>query len=191
MAIGINEFRAGFNGTRPNRFKVSFDEVPAGVPGAPAYLDLYVKATSVPGSSIGVIPTPWMGRVVKFSGERTFADWTIQVYDSSNPTINLRTFFEAWIDSMDGRNTHNINYKNVGSAKVKWNDISGNTGVGIHSNQEMFNSVITLRNCFPIDISAMELSYDAVDTFAEFTITLAYDFWEVDTGGGFVGPPQN
>ena len=49
--------------------------------------------------------------------------------------------------------------------------------------------MITLRNCFPIDISAMELSYDAVDTFAEFTITLAYDYWEVDAGG-FVGPPQ-
>ena len=186
MAIGINEFRAGFNGTRPNRFRISFDEVPAGVPGAPENLDLYVKATSVPGSSIGVIPTPWMGRVIKFSGERTFADWTIQVYDSSNPSVNLRTFFEGWIDSMDSRNDHNINYKNVGSALVGWNDISGNTGVGVHADQTSWKSMIMLRNCFPIDISAMELSYDAVDTFAEFTITLAYDYWEDMSGASAV-----
>ena len=172
MASGINAFRSGFNGTRPNRFKVDI----FGPGTTPEKLDLYVKATSVPGSSIGVIPTPWMGRVVKFSGERTYADWTIQVYDSSSTSSNLRKFFEDWIESMDTRETHDINYKKTGSADIKWNDISGNTGVGSHEDQTNFNSVISLVNCFPIDISAMELSYDAVDTFAEFTITLAYDY---------------
>ena len=178
MAAGINEFRAGFNGTRPNRFKVQLDTSNLSI-AAPEQLDLYIKATSVPGSSIGVIPTPWMGRVIKFSGERTFADWTIQVYDSSIPANNLRTFFESWINLMDSRDTHDINYKAVGSAIVNWNDIDSATGIGIHTNQTNFKSAITLINCFPIDISAMELSYDAVDTFAEFTITLAYDYWEL------------
>ena len=118
-----------------------------------------------------------MGRVIKFSGERTYADWTIQVYDSSVSSANLRTFFEGWIEQMDSRNEHNISYKLTGSAEVLWNDIASATGVGIHADQGKFTSIISLQNVFPIDISAMELSYDAVDTFAEFTVTLAYDFW--------------
>jgi hypothetical protein len=174
MASGINAFRTGFSGTRPNRFRVDI----FGPGGNLNNLEIYVKATSAPGSSIGVIPTPWMGRVIKFSGERTYADWTIQVYDSSVSSENLRNYFEEWIEIMDGRDTHNINYKKTGTAEVKWNDIASSTGVGVHDSQTNFNSVMTLVNCFPIDISAMELSYDAVDTFAEFTITLAYDYHE-------------
>ena len=138
--------------------------------------DIYCKATVVPGSSIGVIPTPWMGRVVKFSGERTYADWTVQVYDASVSASDSRTFFEKWIDAMDTRDTHNIAYKHVGSASVHWDDILSTTGVGVHNDQK-FQKSVTMVNLFPIDISAMELSYDAVDTFAEYTITFAYDYW--------------
>jgi len=187
MAIGINQFRTNFGGTRPNRFRVNVSTPsnnaisPAGndVGADPAGLtnfDIYCKATSVPGSSIGVIPTPWMGRVVKFSGERTYADWTVQVYDASVSASDSRTYFEKWIDAMDTRDTHNIAYKHVGSASVHWDDIQGTFGVGEHKDQK-FQKSITLINLFPIDISAMELSYDAVDTFAEYTVTFAYDYW--------------
>lgn len=180
MAKDLNTFREKFQGTRPNRFVVNIGK-PAGLEATlspPTNLDLYVKAASAPGSSIGIIPTPWMGRVVKFSGERTYADWTIQVYDSSVNNTDLRTFFEGWIDKMDSRNQHDIDYKLTANATVKWNDINAATGVGVHGDQTNFKSIITLRNAFPIDISLMELNYDLIDTFAEFTITLAYDYWE-------------
>ena len=187
MAIGINQFRTNFGGVRPNRFRVNVsvptdNAIAAAAPAIAAdaagltNFDIYCKATSVPGSSIGVIPTPWMGRVVKFSGERTYADWTVQVYDASVSASDSRTFFEKWIDAMDTRDTHNIAYKHVGSASVHWDDILSTTGVGVHNDQK-FQKSVTMVNLFPIDISAMELSYDAVDTFAEYTITFAYDYW--------------
>ena len=185
MAKGINDFREKFGGVRPNRFRVNMSGPINGVSNAAGNditgdvvtnFDIYCKATSVPGSSIGVIPTPWMGRVVKFSGERTYADWTVQVYDASTSASDSRTYFERWINMMDARDLHNIRYKHVGSASVHWDDIASNTGVGIHNDQK-FQKSVTMVNLFPIDISAMELSYDAVDTFAEYTITFAYDFW--------------
>lgn len=193
MASGINEFRTNFGGVRPNRFRVNVSppadnamaNTTAAISSDPAGLgnfDIYCKATVVPGSSIGVIPTPWMGRVVKFSGERTYADWTVQVYDSSLNANDSRTFFEKWIDEMDSRDTHDIAYKHVGSASVHWDDIVGTSGVGTH-NKQTFQKSLTMINLFPIDISTMELSYDAVDTFAEYTITFAYDYW-IPTAAG-------
>ena len=36
---------------------------------------------------------------------------------------------------------------------------------------------IELFNCFPTEVGALEFNYETVDTFAEFTVTLQYDYW--------------
>ena len=39
-----------------------------------------------------------------------------------------------------------------------------------------YNKTMELYNCWPIDISAIDLNYEAADSFAEFTLTFAYDY---------------
>ena len=154
----LDQFRSEFKGVRTNRFRVSgqLNGVGGGAvtpPGAGAnFFEFYCKATSIPGSSIGIIPVGYKGRPVKFSGERTYIDWVVQVYDSS--VGNLRQLFDEWINAMDTR------------------DMSGT-----QSNSQ-YQKKISLVNCFPIDVSAIDLSYDVPDTFAEFTVTLTYDYWK-------------
>jgi len=36
---------------------------------------------------------------------------------------------------------------------------------------------IQLTNCFPTEVGTLEFNYETVDTFAEFTVTLQYDYW--------------
>jgi len=36
---------------------------------------------------------------------------------------------------------------------------------------------IELFNCFPTEVGSLEFNYETVDTFAEFTVTLQYDYW--------------
>ena len=100
----LNEFRSNFFGVRPNRFMVQANW-PSGVPSPPNVNDLfiYVKGADLPGSTIGTINVAWQGRVIKFSGERNYSDWVINVYDSNVPTKDLRTGFERWMEVMDGR----------------------------------------------------------------------------------------
>ena len=173
MADNITNFRAKFSGVRPNRFTISGD-FPGETGLSSPDLSIYCKATQLPGSSIGVIPVPWMGRVVKFSGERSYADWTLQIYDSSIASNDLRAGFEDWIELMDGRNTHKINYSLTKQWGITYMDMNGTvSGEGNPTG----NRTILLNNCFPVDISPVDLSYDAVDTFSEFTVTMAYDFW--------------
>lgn len=170
----LDQFRSGFKGVRGNRFRV-FGQFPAGVAQVPANantFEFYCKAAAVPGSSIGMIPVGYKGRPVKFSGERVYQDWVVAIYDSSDQ--NLREKFESWVQKMDMKNAHEINY-NLASSEwgIEYMDmIPGQT-----QSDSNYRKKITLVNAFPIDISPMEMSYDVNDTFAEFGVTIAYDYW--------------
>jgi len=190
MATGIRDFRHNFFGTRPNRFKIegSFptavttqNESDAPASDTTARFDVYCKATSLPGSSIGVIPVAWQGRIVKFSGERTYADWSIQIYDSSTPGQVLKQTFETWINLMNHRESHILDY----SLTSDWVVYHGSVVNSVSTDPDAgYTQSHVLRHCFPIDISPIDMSYDMTDTFAEFTVTMAYDFWEPGDGNG-------
>jgi hypothetical protein len=165
--MDIKGFRAGFQGSRSNRYKITGTS-PTGTITDNAF-ELYAKSVSFPGSAIGMIPVSYQGRVVKFTGERQFAEWSIQVYDSAGP--GLRELFEAWIEQCDGANTHIQKYDNAAASwTVKFDDTGTDTTSG------GFQKTMTLYNCWPIDISAIDLNYEAADSFAEFTLTFAYDY---------------
>jgi hypothetical protein len=177
----VQDFRDKFKGTRSNRFIITPGNPPTGIilPASstvPVVNDfrVYAKATSYPGSAIGMIPVSYQGRVVKYSGERQFAEWSIQVYDSSVVSdVNLRKYFENWMTLGDHPQTHVQKY-NIASTtpwKIEFDDISISTTAPPAYKKPLF-----LFNCWPIDISAIDLNYEAADSFAEFTLTLAYDF---------------
>ena len=184
MALGINDFRSQFRGTRNNRFAIQLGLPTEVGSGQELRLDLYGKATSLPTASIGVIPVPWMGRVIKFSGERTFADWTIQLYDE-NATGNsdVRSLMMKWLELMNTAESHDISYNQTSDAIIAWNDLQGDQ-TSNHSNQTNWGKRVKLYNCFPIDVGELQLSYDNVDQFSEFPVTFAYDYWDyVDATG--------
>lgn len=201
MTLNINSFRNGFKGTRPNRFEIvgtiptAATGIGQGSPqGGDTVFKVYCKATQLPGSSVGLIPVAWQGRVVKFSGERTYQDWSIQIYDSNlnDRDRNLRDIFEKWINRMNHRTAHTINYDLTANWVVKHVDMeSGQTHSDSHGDsattgQQGHTREISLVNCFPIDLSPIDLSYDLTDTFSEFTVTMAYDYW---TYGEEIGRP--
>jgi len=176
----LNEFRNNFFGVRPNRFMVE-TRWPSTVTSPDlSDLNIYVKAADLPGSTIGTIPIAWQGRVVKFSGERVYADWVISVYDSSIPAKDLRNGFERWMEAMDGRDTHAINYNLTADWVVRYSDVSPGTSTTPTptQNPNNFNKSVKLKNCFPVDIGAITLNYDLSDSFTEFTVQIAYDYWE-------------
>jgi hypothetical protein len=202
MASGINDFRNQFKGTRNNRFAIQLGLPTEVGNGQELRLDLYGKATSLPTASIGVIPVPWMGRVIKFSGERTFADWTIQLYDENSAgNSDVRSLMMKWLELMNTAETHDISYNKTSEAIIAWNDLQGGQE-GRHNSQTNWGKRVKLYNCFPIDVGELQLSYDNVDQFSEFPVTFAYDYWDyVDAGGnaitsvtineaqpGFIGP---
>ena len=168
MAItNVDQFRTAFKGVRSNRYIIT-GIGPQGVGTLPEFT-LYAKATSFPGSAIGMIPVSYQGRIIKFSGERSFGEWAIQVYDSSADSNSMRLYFEKWINAMDDHFTHDINYN---LCAPTWT-VSYDQGATTTSTS--YNKTMTMSNVWPVDISPIDLSYESVDSFAEFTLTLAYD----------------
>jgi len=175
--MDIQTFRKDFSSSRSNRYKIS-GTMPNGLGKLDDSFTLYAKSVSFPGSQIGMIPVSYQGRVIKFAGERQFAEWSVQVYDVSNsalaPSIDIRTQLEAWIDLCDGANTHKQIYNKVADSPwtIEFDDTNDQQGSG----GNVYNKKMELYNCWPIDISAIDLNYEAADSFAEFTLTFAYDY---------------
>jgi len=184
----VSSFRANFKGVRQNRFlvKVKWPLLPSGgsisgsgnqvVQGSEKTTDtsIYIKAADIPESNVGVITVPWMGRAVKFSGERSYVDWSIQIYESNNSIADLRRNFEIWMEAMDNRNTHNISYNVTADWEVWYNDVEQNK---TFTNPSGFVRGIRLKNCFPTNIGTLNMDYDIADSFSVFPVTMAFDYW--------------
>ena len=82
------------DGARPNLFQVSMI-LPIIAPANQATgqtlngrnLSFKAKAAQLPGSTIGTVPLYYMGREMKFAGNRTFADWTVTIINDEDFSI--------------------------------------------------------------------------------------------------------
>ena len=178
MAFNVTEFRANLvgDGARPNLFQVSmtFPTFANDAVGAGQLLTFTAKAAQLPGSTLGTVPMYYFGRELKFVGNRSFADWTITIINDEN--FRVRKALESW---MNGINAHAGNVRNGAAlsptsyssdAKVNQFDKAGNI-------IKSYNFV----GAFPVDLSPIDLDWGSNDSIEEFTITLAYQWWETDT----------
>lgn len=154
-------------GARPNLFKATIT-FPGYAGGNTELTSFLVKGAQLPGSTVAQIDVPFRGRQLKIAGDRTFENWTITVINDA--AMEVRNAFESW---MNGMNEH-----------------SGNTGL---TNPLDYQTDMTIeqldragevtkaykvRGAFPVNVAAIDLSYDSSDQIEEFTVELAYQYWE-------------
>ncbi len=160
----ISGFIGNFSGgARPNRYKVTLSK-------AGDKLDLFCKAASLPGTNIGTCEVPYMGRIVKVAGDRTFDDWTITV-------INDIGFAER-IKSCEWNADINLHNGNTGSGGLDYFDSATVIQLG-RDGAEL--ATVTIMYVFPISVGEITLGWDQNDQVEEYELTLAYNYW---TGTG-------
>lgn len=175
MPFTLSTFKnAVGQGSRPNNFKITFSS-PAGIL-APTITnwDLLCKAAAVPALTIGVIEVPLQGgRRMKLPGDRTYAEWTATfIADQSH---SIRSYFESWISAIHTNNFESTtrsaspgvtDYKS--SITVQQLDLKGN---------DVLNGKYVLKEAYPTDISAIDLSYDTTDAIEEFSVTFQFAYY--------------
>lgn len=172
--MGISDLRKKFLGVKANRFKII-----GGLPPALKLnsndlnesLEIYCKATQFPGAAVGVVDLNYRGRVVKFPAERAFADWPIQIYSSTQSKKDLRSIFQKWINYINDPNHTHMNYKAYAGEWIVYYD-----DMNFTDSTSNYVKSATLINVFPVEITPIELSNDTTDVFAEFTVTLTFDY---------------
>jgi len=168
--MAISTFKAAFDGgTRPNRFKVT-------IPGVENHV--LVKAASIPAETIGMMQIPFRGRVAKLPGDRAYAEWTFSIIDDT--TENVRQVLVEWHRIFNDHRSNIVPKDILGGSSEEYKSI---TVMQLDMQGEEHTGV-TLHQCWPIEIGAIDLSYDTADSLTEFPCTIAYDWLESATEGG-------
>jgi hypothetical protein len=176
MATGfnVNTFRNALvaDGARPNLFEVNMT-FPGflNANGKDAYdLRFMCKSAQLPASTVGVIEVPYFGRQVKIAGNRTYAEWTVNIINDE--TFNLRNAFERWHSYLNGAES---NKRSTRAATT--NQYGGQAIVRQYAKAGHEIKNYTIVGMFPSDVAAIELDWGTNDTIEEFQVTFAYQYW--------------
>lgn len=173
MAIlGVDDFKSKLRGggARPNLFRATVN-FPGYAGGDVELTSFLCKAAQLPASTMNPIEVPFRGRQLKIAGDRTFENWTATILNDTDFTI--RNSMERW---MNGINSHAAN-----TGLTNPVDYQADLVVEQLDRDESILKTYNFRGAFPINVSAIDLNYETVDTVEEFTVEFAIQYWESGT----------
>jgi T4-like virus tail tube protein gp19 len=178
MAFNVAEFRSNMigDGARPNLFQVTltFPTVATNGVAAGQKATFMAKAAQLPGSTVGTVPVYYFGRELKFAGNRTFTDWTLQIINDEDFTV--RNSLESWMNAI---NSHSSNVRAAGAANPLGYTVDaevtqfGKTGEALKTYKFV--------GLYPLDLAPIDLDWGSNDTIEEYAVTFAYQWWEANT----------
>ena len=174
----ITDFKSKMagGGARPNLFEVElvFPDPIAIENDVKEKSRFLVKAAQLPASNITPIEVNFRGRILKIAGDRTFDTWTVTVINDVD--FSIRSAFEKWMDfinSMEDATGAQDPALYQPDAYVHQLDRDGST-----------LRTYKFHDVFPTNISAIDLSYETVDSVEEFTVEFQVQWWEAIKGTG-------
>lgn len=180
MVVQLEQFkqRLAGGGARSNLFQVNVKTWKGN--SAPAdndAEDFLVEAASMPASNVGVVEIPFRGRRLKIAGDRTFEPWTMTVINDTG--FSIRNALESWM--------HQINKHQDATGLTNPVEYCSDIEIKqLAKNGEVLKAY-TLRNAWPSDLSAIDVSYASENEVERFTCTWQYDYWEATEGATTTG----
>ena len=177
-ALGVLEFQSRIKGAvRPNLFSVSHN-FPSGIIAADGLETFMCKSAALPASTVGTVELPFRGRVIKVPGDRTFESWTGTFY--MDDAFELRGAYEKLIELT---NTVDANTASAGMGDVL-EDIVVTQMDKFNGSATQFKDIrqYKLVKAFPVSVSQVSLAYDNNDSYEEFDVEFAYQYFETSIG---------
>lgn len=176
-------------GVKPNLFEVDINFPTGGSLGITAadqdLTDLLCKSAALPASNLGVIEVPFRGRTVKIAGDRTFDTWTATFINDSQ--FRIRRSMEKWMEAINKHEQNSATLSLPGSstagytANIYVKQLARDGAAG--------GRVVTtykLWDCFPTNISQIDLAYDSNDQIEDFTVEFQVQYWSRGDTDGLV-----
>ena len=183
MSFSLNDFKNNFQGgARPNLFACTLT-APDGsgilnkTDGERAF-SWMAQTASIPGTTVGVIEVPYMGRTWKIPGNRTFEEWSTTVVNDED--FALRTMLESWDDNILGRASNIRNHDS-------YQNIEGNLRVVQLDRKGSPIREYVFHGAWPSAIGAIELGWESNDALETFDVTWTYSWWETHDTKGVIG----
>ena len=179
-ALGVLEFQSKIKGAvRPNLFSVTHN-FPTGVIAADGLETYLCKSAALPASTVGTVELPFRGRVIKVPGDRTFESWTATFY--MDDAFKLRGAYEKWIEFTNSVDANTAS-KSVGDI-LKDITVIQMDKFDTSASEKKYNKArsYTLKGAFPVSVSQVSLAYDNNDSYEEFDVEFAYQYFTTDDG---------
>ena len=175
-ALGVLQFQQKIKGAvRPNLFQVQHDFPSVDGLIVNKELATYLcKSAALPASTVGTVELPFRGRVIKVPGDRTFESWTATFY--MDDAFELRGAYEKWVELTNtvDANTAAANMTDVlKDVTVTQMDKFGGSATGFANIREY-----RLVSAFPVSVSQVSIAYDNNDSYEEFDVEFAYQYFE-------------
>ena len=142
--------------------------------------NILCKSAALPGSNLGVIEVPFIGRTVKIAGDRTFDTWSATFFNDKD--FKLRAFFEEWANNI---NTHEANTSPLFTPSTTSGYMADLSVKQLEKDASEEGSILreyTLKYCFPTNVSPIDLAYDSNDQIEEFTVEWQYSYFTAQAG---------
>ena len=125
------------------------------------------KAAQLPGSTIGTVEVPYMGRMLKVAGNRTFPEWSVTVLNDED--FLIRNILEEWMAQI---NSHKGNVATALSVDYTFDAFVSQMG-----KQGDPLKTYQFVGMFPTDIAPIELDWGTNDSVEEYQVTFQYQYW--------------
>ena len=174
----IADFKAQMigGGARANQFRVDLTFPSFVTAGAIVGLNaqFLCKSAQLPGSTIENTQILYRGRQVNFAGERSFAPWTISVYNDT--TFAVRNAMEKWSDGV----------MNNAQTNGRVNPRDYQVDLLVHQLDRNGATVKTYKfvDAYPTSIGPIQLDYDTNNQIEIFDVEFTYNYWTSDTTTG-------
>lgn len=178
--MNVNEFVGAmkFGGARPTLFRVNITN-PVN-PVADIQLPFLCKATTLPAVTLGVIEAPYFGRKVKLAGDRTYAEWTVTLFEDED--FQVRNALEQWHHAINSPAQNTRAFASASPflyrSRAQVTQFS-KTGQSLRTYEFI--------NIWPLEISTIDLDWGNNDALEEYTVTFQYDYHEVSGLTGTAG----
>ena len=188
MAFTVSDFKAnlasGGGGARPALYEVSINNshdttLSFGPTSAstPANASLLVKSASIPAANIAPLAVNYAGRAYKWTGFRTYDNWTVTVLNDED--FAIRNKMMEWMRVISGKldGTRNDDFGSpVTGTGASAGYFEGNATVKQLGTDGKTKQVYKFYNLWPTELAEIPVDWSS-DMIQEYSITWAYDYW--------------
>ena len=177
MAFTVSTFKSqladGGGGARPALFKIA---ITASTDTSLSVDSLLVKAAGIPAANIAPVAVNYAGRAYKWTGFRTFDNWTVTVLNDEDFSIRFKMM--EWMRIISGQldGTRDTNYGSPVTTGTTPGYYEGNATVKQLGKDGETKQVYKFYNLWPTELAEIAVDWSS-DAIQEYTIGFAYDYW--------------
>jgi len=185
MAFTVTNFKSALakagGGARPALYTISLDHGKNTALSLVSDETIMCKATSIPSANIAPLAVNYHGRAYKWTGFRTFDNWTTTIINDES--FSIRNKISEWMRLISGKmdGTRNTLVGSPVTAGLRGGYYEGTAKVQQITTDGSTAQTYKFHNLWPTELAEIPVDWSS-DMIQEYTVTWCYDYWSHGTG---------